>query len=96
MYVRGVPHIVGKLSTRATMLFKTSSQLKVFTRSYGLSKCESLNFENFGTPDLGVLGKMTFGCTLMTSHRRGGGRQQPHHNINQSSESTKGEENATQ
>jgi hypothetical protein len=34
----GVPHIVEKLSTRATTLLQTSSQLKVYKRSYGLPK----------------------------------------------------------
>jgi len=31
---------------------------------------ESFNFENFRIPDLGVLGKMTFGATPMASHRK--------------------------
>jgi len=31
---RGVRHTIGKLSTRATMLFQTSSQLEVWTKSY--------------------------------------------------------------
>jgi hypothetical protein len=35
---RGVPYIVGKLSTRATILLYTSFYLEVFTRSYGLQK----------------------------------------------------------
>jgi hypothetical protein len=28
----------------------------------GFQNVESSNFENFEIPDLGVLGKMTFGC----------------------------------
>jgi len=35
---RGAPYIVGKLSTRPTILIYTSFYLKVFTRSYGLQK----------------------------------------------------------
>jgi hypothetical protein len=34
----GVPTIVGKISTRATMFFQTSFQLEVCTQNYGASK----------------------------------------------------------
>jgi hypothetical protein len=39
MHARGVPHTIGKISTRATTLFWTSLQLEVFTRSYEPPKC---------------------------------------------------------
>jgi hypothetical protein len=35
-----VPHIVGKLSTRATILLYTSLQSKIYIRSYGPPKCQ--------------------------------------------------------
>jgi hypothetical protein len=38
MLVGGVLHIVRKLSTRDTILIQTSSQSKVYTRSYGCPK----------------------------------------------------------
>jgi len=34
--VGGMPHFVGKLSMKATTLFQTSLQSKVYTQSYGL------------------------------------------------------------
>jgi hypothetical protein len=38
--VSNVPHTIGKLSMRATILFQSSSQLKVYTQSYGLPKLQ--------------------------------------------------------
>jgi len=34
-----------------------------------LQSGESPNLRNFGTLDLGVWGKMTFGCSPMVNHR---------------------------
>jgi len=36
----GVRHIVGKLSTKATTLLQTSSQLEVYTQGYGTPKLQ--------------------------------------------------------
>jgi hypothetical protein len=36
----GVPHIVGKLSTRATTLLQTALQSKVCSQSYGAPKSQ--------------------------------------------------------
>jgi hypothetical protein len=45
-----VQHTVGKLLTRATTLFQTSLQSKVYTQSYGPQSCGNPNFGNFGNP----------------------------------------------
>jgi hypothetical protein len=47
----GMRHIVGKLLTMATLFFKTSSQLEVYTQSYGPQSCGSPNFGNFEIPE---------------------------------------------
>ncbi len=49
-----MPHVFGKLLTKATTLLEASSQSEVCTRSYGLSKLRDSQFENFETPNLGV------------------------------------------
>jgi len=55
MFTSGMPHIIGKLSTRAISLLHTSPQSKVNTTSYGLKSGGSFNFRNFKTCDVGVL-----------------------------------------
>jgi hypothetical protein len=54
MRLGGVPHIIGKLSMRATTLFYTSPQSKVCTRSYGPPKCRKSQFWEFqdGSPGI--------------------------------------------
>jgi hypothetical protein len=58
-YVRegDVPHIIGKLLTRVTILLGTSPQSKVFTRSLALQSAGNPDFENFEIPNLEVLGE---------------------------------------
>jgi hypothetical protein len=46
----GVPHIVGKLSMKATHFFYTSLQLEVLKKVMGLQSYKSLNFEILGVP----------------------------------------------
>jgi hypothetical protein len=53
----GVPHIFGKISTRATTLFWTSLQSKVCTQSYGPPKLRKFQFRGFRDSNLGVLGQ---------------------------------------
>jgi hypothetical protein len=36
----------------------------------GFQNDKGLNFGNFGIPHLGVLGKVTFGCNLVASHKK--------------------------
>jgi hypothetical protein len=52
--IGGMPHIVGKLSTRATTLFWTSSQLKVYRESYGPPKLRESQVWEFQDSHLGV------------------------------------------
>jgi hypothetical protein len=52
--VGGVPHIVGKLLTKATTLLETSSQSKVCTQSYGSPKLQKTQFWEFRDSNLGV------------------------------------------
>jgi hypothetical protein len=55
MCVRGVPHIVGKLSTKAITFFEITFQSKGCTRSYGHPKWWEFKFwelqdSQFGSP----------------------------------------------
>jgi len=51
LHVGGMQHTVGKLSMRATTLFYTSFQLKVYTQSYGPPNlCESQLWEFQDSP----------------------------------------------
>jgi hypothetical protein len=50
----GMPHIIGKLSTKVTTLLKTSSQLKVYRKSYGSPKSWESQFWEFRDSNLGV------------------------------------------
>jgi hypothetical protein len=45
----GMQHIVGKFSTRATTLFRTSSQSEVCTQSYGAPKLRESQLWQFRT-----------------------------------------------
>jgi hypothetical protein len=54
-------HNVGKVSTRATVMLRTSLQSEVCTQSYGAQMSQESHFGNFGTPichlDVGLLEK---------------------------------------
>jgi hypothetical protein len=50
LHVGDMPHIFGKLLTRATTLFKTSPQLKVSTKNYGLQSIKCPYLGNFEIP----------------------------------------------
>jgi len=52
-----VPHIVGKLLTKATTFFETSLQSKVCTQNYVPPKLWKSQFWKFRDPHLGVLGQ---------------------------------------
>jgi hypothetical protein len=52
-----MPHIIGKLSTRATTCFQTSSQLKVYTQSYGPSNLWESQLWEFRDSHLRVSGQ---------------------------------------
>jgi hypothetical protein len=52
-----VPHIVGKLSMRATTLLWTSSQLEVCTQSYGAPKLRKSQLWKFWDSHLGIPGQ---------------------------------------
>jgi len=52
----GVRHTIGKLLRRATSLFQTSSQSKVWAESYELPKSRESNLGQFQDSSLGVLG----------------------------------------
>jgi len=62
LHVGGVQHIIEKLSTRATTLLETSSQLESARKVMGPQSRKSPNFGNFGTPILESRDKMPFGC----------------------------------
>jgi len=53
--VGGLHHIVGKLSIRATTFLQTSSQLEVYTQSYGPLKLQKSQLWEFRDSHLGVL-----------------------------------------
>jgi hypothetical protein len=53
MCVGGMPHIFGKLLTRVTTLLSTNWAQEVMAFQSAMSP----NFENFETPNLGVLGQ---------------------------------------
>ncbi len=52
-----MPHIVGKISTRATTLLYTSFQLEVFTQNYGHLKLWKSQFKELKNFNLGVPGQ---------------------------------------
>jgi len=53
----GVPHIVEKLSTRATTLLQTTPQSKVCLQSYGAPKSRESQLAGFQDSHSGVPGK---------------------------------------
>jgi len=54
--VGGMPYIVGKLLTRIQLCFKPHLNQRS-KKNLGFQSRKSFNFENFGTPNLGVLGQ---------------------------------------
>ncbi len=56
VHAGGVRHSVGKLLTRATSFFQTSSQSEVWAKSYGLAKWRESKSGQFRDSYLGVLG----------------------------------------
>jgi hypothetical protein len=54
----GVPHIVGKLLTRATTLLWTTSQSEVCSQSYGAPKLRKSHLARFRDSHSGVPGKI--------------------------------------
>ncbi len=69
MRASGVPHIIGKLSTRATNYFGPHFNQRSAQEVMGVQSGESLNLGNFKTPDLGIRGKITFGCSPMANRK---------------------------
>jgi len=55
---RGVPHIVGKLSTRATVLLQTALRSEVCSQSYGAPKSRESHLARFRDSHSGVPGKI--------------------------------------
>ncbi len=62
MNVGGVPHIVEKLLTKATIFFKHNFNQRFAQKNIGVQSGEIFHFENFGIANLEVPRKMTFGC----------------------------------
>jgi hypothetical protein len=54
----GIPHIVEKLSTRATILFQTALRSKVCSQSYGAPKSRESHLARFWDSHSGVPGKI--------------------------------------
>jgi len=53
----GVPHIVGKLATRATTLLYTASRFEVCSQSYGAPELRESHLARFWDSHSGVSGK---------------------------------------
>jgi hypothetical protein len=64
-----VPHIIGKLSTKATNYFGPHLNQRSTQEVMGVQSGENLNLGNFKIPDLGIRGKITFGCSPMANHK---------------------------
>jgi hypothetical protein len=64
MRASGVGHPVGKLLMKATTLLQTSSQSKVWAKSYSPAKLWESNLGNFGTPPWESQDKKPFGCGI--------------------------------
>jgi hypothetical protein len=62
MYAGGVPHIVGKILIKVTTLLTLHFDNRYLQKNIGVQNARNFNFGNFKTLDLGVSGKMTFGC----------------------------------
>jgi len=59
-----VPHIIGKLLTRTTILLYTAPQSEVYSQSYGAPKSRESDWWDFGTPTRESREKEPFGCSL--------------------------------
>ncbi len=65
----GVPHIVGKLSTRATTLLQTAPQSEVYSQSYRAPKLQESQLVGFRDSHSGVPGeKSHLDVSSMASH----------------------------
>jgi hypothetical protein len=60
VHLGGVAHVIEKLLMKTTTLYKTHFKQRSKQQVMGFQSDEN---PNFGTFDLGVLGKMTFGCS---------------------------------
>jgi hypothetical protein len=68
--VWGVPHIVGKLSTRVTTLLQTAPQSEVCSQCYGAPKSQQSQLAGFWDSHLGVPGKKShLDVGSVASHR---------------------------
>jgi len=66
----GVPHIVGKISTRATTLLQTAPQSEVCSQSYGAPKSRESQLAGFRDSHSGVPGeKSHLDVGFVASHR---------------------------
>ncbi len=54
MCADGVPHIFGKILTRATTFIRLHFNQRSAQKVMGLQNCRSSNFKNYVTLDLGV------------------------------------------
>ncbi len=81
---------------RLQCLFRLHLNWRFEKEIMGLQSHGSLNFGNFGIPKLGVPGQNDIWVLALWPSTKEERRQQPHHNINQSSQNTKGAKNATQ
>jgi hypothetical protein len=66
--ISGVPHIVGKLSTRVTTFLLSSLQSKVCTRNYDLPKCWNSQFLEF--QDSQLWGQKHLDVAPMANHKK--------------------------
>jgi len=62
MFLGGVLHIFGKLLMRVIIRFKLCLNQRSAQEVMGVQSGKSPNFGNFETPNLGIVGKITFGC----------------------------------
>jgi hypothetical protein len=63
VHAGGMSHIFGKLSIKNTIFFKARVNKRSTQEVISLQSGGSPNFGNFETPNLGILGKLTFGCS---------------------------------
>jgi hypothetical protein len=70
MCVQVVCHIFLERSwQKLQSIFRTRVNWRFTQEVMNFQNGGSPNFENFETPNLGVLGKMTFGCSLVVNHK---------------------------
>jgi len=62
LHAGGLPHTIGKLLTRATILLRLHFNQGFAHKVMGFQSCGSPNFENFEAPIWESHDKMTFGC----------------------------------